>query len=265
MGLDINAIRARLSALQGQNKRREFQFKPVKGRNNVRIVPSAHNKNTPFTELYFHYLGNKTYLSPLSYGRRDPIAEFADKLRATGNREDWIQAKTFTPKMRTVVPVIVRGQEAEGVKLWSIGKTVYTEILSIINDPDYGDITDPTTGRDLVVEYTEAKDSDTGFAKSVSRAKPNQSPITGDAELLEKILTEQPRISDMYEEPTFEALKSALDAYLNPDDLPTPAPRVSVVEKDEEIAPAAVAAPAKKSASKAAEVTKSFEELFNEK
>lgn len=264
MALDINAIRARLGALQGQNKRREFQFKPTKGRNIVRIVPSAYNKNTPFTELYFHYLGNKTYLSPVSYGRRDPIAEFADKLRATGNREDWIQAKTFTPKMRTVVPVVVRGQESEGVKLWSIGKTVYTEILSIINDPDYGDITDPITGRDLVVEHTEAKDSDTGFSKSVPRAKPNQSPITGDAELLEKILTEQPKIVDMYEEPTFEALKSALDAYLNPDETPVVASKVPAVDKDEEEV-AAVAAPAKKSSSKAAEVTKSFEELFNEK
>ena len=56
-------------------------------------------------------------------------------------------------KLRTFVPVLVRGQEGEGVKFWGFGKTVYQEILGYITDPDYGDITDPTNGRDLTIEY----------------------------------------------------------------------------------------------------------------
>ena len=56
------------------------------------------------------------------------------------------------PKLRTFVPVIVRGEEGEGVRFWGFGKTVYQEILGYIADPDYGDITDPTSGRDLTIE-----------------------------------------------------------------------------------------------------------------
>ena len=39
--------------------------------------------------------------------------------------------------MRTYVPVLVRGAEGEGVKLWGFGKQVYTELLGFITDPDY--------------------------------------------------------------------------------------------------------------------------------
>ena len=61
--------------------------------------------------------------------------------------------KFAEPKLRTFVPVIVRGEEGEGVRFWGFGKTVYQEILGYITDPDYGDITDPTSGRDLTIEY----------------------------------------------------------------------------------------------------------------
>ena len=60
------------------------------------------------------------------------------------------------PKLRTFVPVVVRGEEGEGVRFWGFGKTVYQEILGYI-DPDYGDITDPTSGRDLTIEYKSIK------------------------------------------------------------------------------------------------------------
>ena len=35
--------------------------------------------------------------------------------------------------------MVVRGEEKQGVKFWGFGKTVYQELLSIM-DPDYGDI-----------------------------------------------------------------------------------------------------------------------------
>ena len=56
------------------------------------------------------------------------IAEFADKLKATGNSDDWKLARKMEPKMRTFVPVIVRGKESEGVKFWGFGKQIYQEL-----------------------------------------------------------------------------------------------------------------------------------------
>ena len=64
--------------------------------------------------------------------------------------------------------MIVRGEENEGVKYWGFGKTVYQELLSII-DPDYGDISDPVSGRDVVVEFkTERKLEEFLFQKLLS-------------------------------------------------------------------------------------------------
>ena len=147
MALDINAIRGRLNKLQNTQKKTDALWKPTPGKSQVRIVPYKFNKDNPFIELYFHYnVNNKTYLSPISFGRPDPIVEFADKLKRMGDKEDWKAAKAMEPKLRTFVPVIVRGQENEGVKFWGFGKTVYQEVLAIISDPDYGDITDAETG-----------------------------------------------------------------------------------------------------------------------
>ena len=49
-----------------------------------------------------------------------------------GDKEDWKAHKTNGSKLRTFVPVLVRGQEGEGVKFWGFGKTVYQEILGYI-------------------------------------------------------------------------------------------------------------------------------------
>ena len=128
--MDINAIKSKLATLQSTTSTKENFWKPEPGTQVVRIVPYKHNKDNPFIELFFHYnLGNnKTYLSPLSFGRPDPVAEFADKLKSTGNKDEWIQGKRLEPKMRTFAPVIVRGKESEGVKFWGFGKTVYQAV-----------------------------------------------------------------------------------------------------------------------------------------
>ena len=154
--MDIDAIKSKLATLQSTSNTKDNFWKPEPGKQVVRIVPYKHNKDNPFIELFFHYnLGNnKTYLSPMSFGRPDPVAEFADKLKSTGNKDEWIQGKRLEPKMRTFAPVIVRGKESEGVKFWGFGKTVYQELLGVIADPDYGDISDPETGTDIVLTYT---------------------------------------------------------------------------------------------------------------
>ena len=152
--MDINAIKKRLTQLQTTNTRTSNLWKPQPGKTLIRIVPYKFNKQTPFIELFFHYdIGGKSYLSPISFGRPDPIEEFADKLKSSGNRDDWKLGKKLEAKMRTFTPVIVRGEEKEGVKFWGFGKTVYQELLSVISDPDYGDITDPLNGRDVNVEF----------------------------------------------------------------------------------------------------------------
>jgi hypothetical protein len=261
MALDINALKSKLNSFKRNGAdRTDSIWKPTEGKTVIRILPWKDNPENPFIELYFHYLGNKTHLSPLTYGNRDPIAEFADALRNDQTRdpkERYAEARPFMPKLRTYVPVIVRGEEDKGVRFYSFGKTVYQDLLSYISDPDYGDITDPKTGRDVVVEYIPKEKSDTSFAKTSVKVKPNQSPISSDANLAKEWLTNQPDIKEMYTEPTFNELKVALEKYLDPDNTVTPAP---TQEKSASVT-TSVAAPKKDVAKNAVDA---FDELFNE-
>ena len=217
--MDITAIRKRLEQLQTSNTKTNNLWKPQPGKQVVRIVPYQHNKDNPFQELFFHYdLGGKTYLSPITFGRPDPIEEFAQKLRSSGNKEDYQIAKKLMAKMRTFAPVIVRGEESEGVRFWGFGKMVYQELLSVIADPDYGDITDAMNGRDVTVEFISAEEAGKNFPVTNIRVKPNQTPITDDDKLLDKLLNEQPNIQEMYQERSYEELTEVLNNWLTPSD-----------------------------------------------
>ena len=218
--MDINAIKSKLATLQSTTSNKDNFWKPEPGTQVVRVVPYKHNKDNPFIELFFHYnLGNnKTYLSPLSFGRPDPVAEFADKLKSTGNKDEWIQGKRLEPKMRTFAPVVVRGKESEGVKFWGFGKTVYQELLGVIADPDYGDITDATNGRDIGIERQTPAEAGNQYGKTTVRVKPNQTAITDDAETLKGIFENQSELTELYNEPTYDELKDALQTFLNPSD-----------------------------------------------
>ena len=216
--MDINAIKSRLNQLQNTSSTANAFWKPQPGKSQIRITPYIENKDNPFVELFFHYslVSNKTVLSPLSFGRPDPVQQFADKLKASGDKDEWIQGKRIEPKMRTFAPVIVRGEETEGVKWWGFGKTVYQELLGIIADPDYGDISDVMTGRDIVVERQTAAEAGNQYGKTTIRVKPNQTALVEDANLSSNLISNQPNIVELYNEPSFDELKGHLQGFLNP-------------------------------------------------
>jgi hypothetical protein len=273
MSTNIDAIRARLNKLQGTQKTADSLWKPSVGKHQLRLVPYKFNKEIPFIELYFHYnINNKTYLSPMSFGRPDPIVEFADKLKRMGDKEDWKAAKKMEPKLRTFVPVLVRGEEGEGVRFWGFGKTVYQEILGYMADPDYGDITDPNEGRDITVEVVSAEDSGTSYPVTTIRVKPKETPLATTKEETDKYLTSQKEITELYSELTYAELKNVLEGWLNPsgtsdDEVSASAQTLSSTAKDEDEVPfdttpskpAAPAAPAKK----VDDVAAAFDDLFN--
>lgn len=215
--MDISLALKRFSSLQNNTKKSDSIWKPANGKTQVRIVPYKFNKDIPFIELYFHYnINNKTYLSPISFGRPDPIVEFAEKLKRTGDTDDWKAGKKMEPKLRTFVPVIVRGKENEGVKFWGFGKTVYQDILGYIADPDYGDITDPLTGRDIVLEVMSAEESNASFPTTTIRVKPTVTKLSDDPATIQSLLENQKEITELYSELSYAELKGVLENWLNP-------------------------------------------------
>jgi hypothetical protein len=155
MGINLDKMRAKLDRLEGKNARKESIFwKPTDGEQTIRILPVA--DGDPFKEFWFHYnLGNnRGFLSPKrNYGEADPLDDFVRKLFNEGTDDSVKMAKNLMARQRFFSAVIVRGEEEKGVRLWGYGKTAYKDLLDLVMNEDYGDITDPETGTDLVLKY----------------------------------------------------------------------------------------------------------------
>lgn len=216
--IDLSKVRDRLNSIQSTNSEKDSSlWKPSPGSQVIRIVPYKFNKGFPFIELYFHYgINGKTILSPKSFDQPDPIQEFSEKLKSSGNRDDFQLGMKFNPKMRIYAPIIVRTEESHGVRFWGFGKMVYHELLSIMTDEDYGDITDPNSGRDIVVEYKTAEELGKSFPETKVRVKPNQSILYEDVKNTERLLDNQKDIKDIFKVEDYDSIKTMLNDWLNP-------------------------------------------------
>jgi hypothetical protein len=224
--MDIDVIKQRLTSLQTKKQPREkidyskIFWKPTIGKHTLRVVPSKFNKTNPFKEIYFHYgIGDKKVMIALNnFGEKDPIVEFAKELRKSEDPSQWQLAKKLNPKMRVFVPVVVRGEEEKGVRLWEFGKEMYMELLNLADDEDIGDYTDIINGRDLKITTVGPESTGTTYNKSSVNVKPTTSPLTKDKKELEKWLEEQPDILEQYKKYTFDEMKDVLYKWLNPED-----------------------------------------------
>jgi len=224
--MDIKAIKQKLNALQSTGQKKEkvdyskYLWKPKsEGKYQIRIVPSVLNKSNPFQEVFIHYGFSKFPIYALTnWGEKDPIVEFAKSLRNTSEKENWQLAKKLDPKMRVFAPVVVRGEEEKGVRLWEFGKEIYMQLLGIAEDEDYGDFTDINEGRDFTVDVVTGDIGGRQGLKSSIRVKPKTTPLNTDTETIKMWLEEQPNILELQRKMDFDALKEILQSWLNPEE-----------------------------------------------
>lgn len=223
--MDLNAIKQKLDGLQQKTQtgpKKDYSlifWRPTVGKQQIRIVPSKFNENNPFTELKFYYgITNKVMLSPLNYGEKDPIALFASKLREEYTKENYVLAKKLDAKNRIFVPVLVRGEEDKGVRLWQFGKQVYEELLSLAVDEEIGDYTDIVSGRDLTIETVGPESTGTPYNKSSVRVRLKSTPLSEDAKQVETWCNEQPDPNSEFKKFTFDEMKVALEKWLAPEE-----------------------------------------------
>ena len=107
--------------------------------------------------MFFHYnVGDHKggiVCPKRNFGDECPICDFASKLWREGvdanDEESKKLAKSLFVRTRYFSPVVVRGREDEGVKVYGYGKQAYELLLGYILDPEYGDITDSREGTDI--------------------------------------------------------------------------------------------------------------------
>ena len=225
--MDLSKLKQKLDTLQSKpqgGQKTDYSliyWKPTIGKQQIRIVPSAFDSSNPFVELKFYYgITNKVMISPTNFGEKDPIALFAGKLReGEYNKENYVLAKKLDAKNRIFVPVIVRGEEDKGVRLWQFGKLVYEELLALAVDDEIGDYTDIVGGRDLTVETVGPEATGTPYNKSSVRVRLKTSPLSEDAALVEKWTSEQPNPKgDLFKRYSFDEMKVALEKWLSPEE-----------------------------------------------
>ena len=115
--------------------------------------------------------------------------------------------------MRCYAPVIVRGEEDKGVQLWAFGKQVYQSLLAIMVDEDYGDITDPESGRDVKVRCFKPNGKKYTETEVMPRGK--ASPLNTNQATAKTWLGNIPDVSKLYELKSPEELTKIVNDWIN--------------------------------------------------
>ena len=153
-----------------------------------------------------------------NYGEDCPICEFASSLWREGtdqnDEESKKLAKSLFVRARYFSPVVVRGREDEGVKIYGYGKRAYENLLGYILDPDYGDITDPLEGTDISLTYTKPT-TPGAYPQTSLKMRRNTSSLLEDKEAIPALLDSMPDFESLFERHTSEEIDAILDEQLS--------------------------------------------------
>ena len=225
MALNLEAMRAKLNASKNGKKptgKNSTMWRPKAGDQMIRILPTA--DGDPFREFQFHYNVGKNpgiYCNKRNDGGECAICDFASKLWRDGVENDDStlknEAKKLFARKRYYSPVLVRGNESEGVKIWAYGKTAYETLLGYVLDPDYGDITDPETGTDIKLNYN-VPGTPGSFPKTTLQPRRRPSILCDDTIAdCQDLLDSVPDIDGLFDRKTTEQIQEILDGYLSSD------------------------------------------------
>ena len=209
MAMDISKLAERLSQLNTKveyGEKSGIEFITIKdGRNVIRILPPANPDALLGTEVWVHYGVGKTeankkgtmVVCPKTHGedKACPVCELSSEIKKLSKKKDDNydkQAKSCYRKKRVYYDALPReedpttysqdedgkwinadGDESKPVKVLATGLGVYKDLLGIICDPEYGDITDPEKGLDIIITKSGSGQFDTKYdVKTVRKESP---------------------------------------------------------------------------------------------
>ena len=214
MGIDMKKMREKYNSLKNKGGgKKDLFWKPQDGDQTIRILPPS--DGDPFKEFWFYYnLDKAPVLCPKrNFGEDSPVLDFASALYKEGTPDSIEMAKKLFPKQRFFSPVIVRGEESQGVRIWGYSKTVYEQLLQLVLNPDYGDVTDVDEGTDLVLNY--GKKAGALFPSTKLTPKRKASPVCkeGDSDC-QALLEEIPDFDGLFERRTSAQVQELLDKFM---------------------------------------------------
>jgi hypothetical protein len=178
----------------------------------IRILPTS-DGSSPFVEVWGHKIkvdGDWKTFACLKHEKNEPcpFCEAREALLATGKESDKELAKAYNARMMYVVKVIDRDHPEEGVKFWRFNHDYRKEgildkiqgVLRAIKK----NITDPETGRDLVLTINRNQ-SGAPVVSAVASLDP--SVLSEDAEQAAAWLADTRTWEDVYSVKTYDYLE----------------------------------------------------------
>ena len=146
------------AAEQRQSSYKTNYFEPVEGPNVVRILPPPAGMKAPWVKgkQAWKVGPNKKTCIP-RFDETCPLKREIDRLHGLNDEVSKSISQAMYPRKRVWICLIVRGKESEGPKLWNTSPECYREILAIMADNQYGDITNPLSGIDITITYSKPK------------------------------------------------------------------------------------------------------------
>ena len=219
MALDLDKMKKKLDTLQnsGGGTSTSAFWKPQEGEQTIRILSTE--DGDPFKDYHFHYMTingrtNSVMCPKRNFGEDCPVCEFASKLwneSQNGSPESAEEAKKLFAKQRFFSPVLVRGQETSGPKVYGYSKTIYEQLLNTLFDPDYGDITDAMEGNDIRLTY--GRSAGRLFPETKIRVRPVKTPLCQEDQIQDH-LDAVPDFTTLFERKSTADVQELLNQYI---------------------------------------------------
>lgn len=260
MAINLKRMQEKLDATQkkGNLNDKNNKFFSLKDGVKTKIRLLCPEDGDPFKQFFFHYrLDSKGFLCPKkNFNEHCEACDLVSKLYKEKTEDGKKMAKDISAKERYYSAVYVRGEEAEGVRVFGYSQTVYKSFLQYVLDEEYGDITDPEKGVDMLLlkEQTSGKQ----FADTSVTAARNSSKLTDEgpskaAELLKQI----PDFNTLFARKSSDEVEKIVEAFLASDQTEEEAEQASTEIKKFGATPVAVKKPVKGKS----EIDQAFDEM----
>lgn len=217
MAINLDKMKAKLNELENKGGSGLNFFKPTEGQEDViRLLPA--DDGDPFVQKWMHYnVGKESFECPQKmYGEDCPVCGFVSKLWDEYNetQEDETRKAANNLKAKPRYYSLVMNREDEGkVMVWSYSKTVCQELVNIVLNPDYGDITDPQTGNDMRI--SSSKKAKALYATVDMQPRPVKTPLLSSQEAIDDMMATAPDVHAITTRKSFDEIKEALQSYFN--------------------------------------------------
>lgn len=209
--LNMEAMKNKLDAESSQSYNAEYD-KLQQGKNVRRVLWPKGDSDSFYSEGMLHFGlgtdGKSVVTCPKTFSSKEkcPVCEYVEGLMKSKNKNDKKLADDIKAKRRIYINVINRDDEEETPKVLPIGVTILKGILETICDLDYGDITDPETGRDITITK-KGQGMKTEYAVL---PKPKASPVS-ESSSAEEIEEEMTDLNALFIRKSYEEIESVLN------------------------------------------------------